>query len=160
MADVVPFPFATVDELKERWPDFPAGAEQHAGTLLEDASQFILDVCPSASDVAETTRRRVVCSVVRRSMQSDQNDMGGMSNMSMTSGPFSVQQTSANPNGDFFLTKQEKFALGGGGRQKAFGVQVASTTGVHHRPWCSLMFGAAYCSCGADLTLEGPLWEA
>lgn len=160
MADVVPFPFATVDELKERWPDFPAGAEQHAGTLLEDASQFILDVCPSAADASESTRRRVVCSVVRRSMQSDQNDMGGMSNMSMTSGPFSVQQTAANPNGDFFLTKQEKFALGGGGRQKAFGVQVASTAGVQHRPWCSLMFGATYCSCGADLTLEGPLWEA
>lgn len=160
MADVVPFPFATVDELKARWPDFPVGAEPHAETLLEDASQFILDVCPSAADASESTRRRVVCSVVRRSMQSDQNDMGGMSNMSMTSGPFSVQQTAANPNGDFFLTKQEKFALGGGGRQKAFGVKVASAASVCHRPWCSLMFGATYCSCGADLTLGEPLWEA
>lgn len=160
MDEVEPFPFATVDELKNRWPDFPAGGEDHAETLLEDASQFIIDVCPSAADVSASTRRRVVCSVVRRAMQSDQNDMGGMSNMSMTSGPFSVQQTSANPNGDFFLTKQEKFALGGGGRQKAFGVKIADTGSVCHRPWCSLMFGATYCSCGADLTLGGPLWEA
>lgn len=29
-----------------------------------------------------------------------------------------------------------------------------------HMPWCSLMLGAAYCSCGADLTnYEYPLYE-
>lgn len=159
MADVEPFPFSTVQELKDRWPDFPVGGEDHAETLLEDASQFILDVYPSAVDVSPSTRRRVVCSVVRRAMQSDQADMGGMASVSMTAGPYTTQQTAANPTGDFFLTKQEKLALGGGGRQKAFGVQVATTCAVTHQPWCSLMFGANYCSCGADLTGDEPLWE-
>ena len=29
-----------------------------------------------------------------------------------------------------------------------------------HMPWCSLLMGAAYCSCGADLTnYEYPLYE-
>lgn len=159
MADVEPFPFATVQELKDRWPDLPVGGEDHAETLLEDASQFILDVYPSAAGVSPSTRRRVVCSVVRRAMQSDQSDMGGMASVSMTAGPYTTQQTAANPTGDFFLTKQEKLALGGGGRQKAFGVQVATTCAVTHQPWCSLMFGANYCSCGADLTGDEPLWE-
>ena len=161
MADVETFPFATVQELKDRWPDFPVGGEDHAETLLEDASQFILDVYPSAVDVSPSTRRRVVCSVVRRAMQSDQADMGGMASVSMTAGPYTTQQTAANPTGDFFLTKQEKLALGGGGRQKAYGVQIAGGgDAICHRPWCSLNFGALYCSCGADLNMGEPLWEA
>lgn len=33
-------------------------------------------------------------------------------------------------------------------------------SGSAHMPWCSLMFGALYCSCGADLTnYEYPLYE-
>ena len=32
--------------------------------------------------------------------------------------------------------------------------------GAAHQPWCSLAFGALYCSCGADLTAETyPLYE-
>lgn len=161
MADVLPFPFATVEELKERWPDFPVGAEPHATILLDDASQFILDICPSAGNATESTRRRIVCTVVRRAMQAGEDDMSGMSSMQTTAGPYSVNRSSANPHGDFYLTKQEKLALGGGGRQKAYGVQIAGGgDAICHRPWCSLNFGALYCSCGADLNMGEPLWEA
>lgn len=158
MADVQPFPFATLDELKARWPDFPAGGDNYAETLLEDASGFILDVCPSAVSVSAGTRRRVVCAVVKRRMDSEQSDLAGLASQSLTTGPFGETRTPANPDGDFFLKKSERRALGEG-RQKAFGVKVADVGRVDHRPWCSIMFGA-YCSCGADLTLEGPLWEA
>ena len=35
-----------------------------------------------------------------------------------------------------------------------------SASGSSHMPWCSLMLGAAFCSCGADLTAgEYPLYE-
>jgi hypothetical protein len=35
-----------------------------------------------------------------------------------------------------------------------------SGSGSAHMPWCSLMLGAAYCSCGADLTNgEYPLYD-
>ena len=156
-----PYPFATVDDLKARWPDIPPGAEEHAEVLLEDASQFILDVCPSAADVSAGTRRRIVCSVVRRSIEAQSSPGAGMSQFQATTGPFTNSYTPTNPHGDFYLTKAEKSALGCG-RQRAFGVTVASVAVAEvHRPWCALMLGALYCSCGSDLTNgEYPLWEA
>lgn len=154
-------PFATVSDLQQRWPDFPAGAEKTADVKLADASQFIVDVCPTAMDAAEATRIRVVCAVVRRSMQADTAGQVGVSQMSETAGPFSTSWTVSNPNGDFFLTKQELKALGGGGRPKAFSVSAGDVEqGAEHRPWCSINFMARYCSCGADLTGDQPLWEA
>ena len=162
MADEIePFPFATVEELKARWPDMPPGADEHAATLLEDASEFILDVCPSAASAREGTRRRIVCAVVRRSMEAQASPSAGMSTFQATTGPFTNSYTPTNPHGDFYLTRAEKTALGDG-RQRAFGVNVASTAVAEvHRPWCALMLGALYCSCGSDLTNgEYPLWEA
>lgn len=158
--EVTPFPFASVEELKARWPDFPAGADGHAEVLLEDASQFILDVCPSAVTVSANTRRRIVCAVVRRSIEAQSSPGAGMASFQATTGPFTNSFTPSNPHGDFYLTKSERKALGEG-RQKAYGGQVASVQSVScHRPWCSLMLGALYCSCGADLTGGEPLWEA
>ena len=154
---VEPFPFASVQELQARWPDFPPGGEVHAETLLDDASQFILDTCAGAEAAAPATRRRVVCAVVRRAMQSSADV--GLSSMSETAGPFSWQRSPANPHGDFYLTKQEKLSLGCGGAQRAFGVSIAGGAGLRHRPWCSLAWGDP-CSCGAVLTGDGPLWEA
>lgn len=158
MADVEPFPFATAAELRARWPDMPIGSDPHAETLLEDASQFILDVVPAASAASASTRRRIVCSVVRRSMEATLG--AGIAQATETAGPFSQSFTVANSGGDFYLTKNERKALGDG-TQKAFSVRIDErTSSVTHRPWCSLMFLADYCSCGADLTGSDPLWEA
>jgi hypothetical protein len=42
---------------------------------------------------------------------------------------------------------------------KAFSITPSGGDGPH-MPWCALAFGAAYCSCGADLTdYEYPLYE-
>ncbi|MCQ9367342.1 hypothetical protein NQ036_03655 [Brevibacterium sp. 91QC2O2] len=156
---VEPWPMATVEDLKARWPDFPPGADAHAGVLLEDASQFIIDVCPTAVHATASTRRRIVCAVVRRAMAAEASDMDGLSQQSLTTGPFAMSQTPANPHGDFYLTKAEKKALGQGG-QKAFGVDIAGGgPACEHQPWCSQFFGARSCSCGADLTGGEPLWE-
>lgn len=149
MTEVFPFPFATLEELKARWPDFPVGADAHATVLLEDASQFILDTVPSAALASESTRRRIVCAVVRRAMP-DTGGMDGMESVQQSAGPFSMTAKPVNPHGDFYLTKQEKLALGAG-LQKAFGVQIANLPTVVHAEWCSLNFGATYCSCGADI---------
>src|SRR5699024_11987648 len=101
MADVTPFPFATVEELKARWPDMPAGAEEHAEVLLEDASQFILDVCPSAADVSAGTRRRIVCAVVRRASEAQASPGAGMSQVHAATGPCTNTGTPAKAHGDF-----------------------------------------------------------
>ncbi|WP_193104698.1 hypothetical protein [Brachybacterium sp. FME24] len=160
MADeVTPFPFATVEELKARWPDFPAGAEDHAEVLLEDASQFILDVCPSAVTVSANTRRRIVCAVVRRSIEAQSSPGAGMSTFQATTGPFTNSYTPTNPHGDFYLTKSERKALGEG-RQKAYGGTIAGPIAAAqmHTPWCAFSMGALYCDCGAVLTGGEPLW--
>jgi len=149
MTEVFPYPFASLDDLKARWPDFPAGADAHATVLLEDASQFILDTVPAAADASEATRRRIVCAVVRRAMPST-GGMDGIESFQESAGPFSQTFKPVNPAGDFYLTKAEKSALGGG-VQRAFGMQIAVTTASIHAEWCSLNFGATYCSCGADI---------
>lgn len=155
--DVTPFPFATVEELKARWPDFPIGGEVYAQTLLEDASQFILDTVPAAADAPEATRRRVVCAVVRQAMQTDSNELAGMSQVSESAGGVSRSWSPSNPNGDFYLTKAQKQALGYGA-QRAFGVSIAGGAASPHVPWCNVHFGALYCSCGTDIAGE-PIYE-
>jgi len=152
-----PFPFASLDELKARWPDFPAGADAHATVLLEDASQFILDTVPTAEAANPATRRRIVCAVVKRAMEAGTADTAGFDSVQMGTGPFQYGGKVSNPSGDFYLTKQEKKALGAGA-QKAFGVQIAGPDRSVHLPWCSINFGATYCSCGADIAGE-PIYE-
>ena len=117
---VDPFPFATVSDLEARWPDMPPGSHEHAATLLEDASDFMLDLVPSTADASEGTRRRIVCAVVRRAMEAPSE---GMSQLSLGAGPFNVSQSPSNPHGDFYLTRNEKHALGHG-KQRAFGMSV------------------------------------
>lgn len=157
MADIE-IPFATVQELRDRWPDMPAGSDAHAEVLLEDASQFILDVVPSAGSATASTLRRVVCAVVRRSIEAQASPGAGMQQFQTTTGPFTNSFTPSNPSGDFYLTKAERKALGEG-RQKAFGGVIGTARGMAtHTPWCSLSMGANYCDCGAVLTGGDPLW--
>src|SRR5690625_1211068 len=141
---VDPFPFATVTDLQARWPDMPPGSHEHAETLLEDASQFMVDLVPSTMDARPGTRRRIVCAVVRRAIDST----AGMSQMSLGTGPFNVSQSPSNPHGDFYLTRNERRALGDG-QQKAFSLSVGGSEVVQHSPWCDLAraFGIG-CSCG------------
>lgn len=120
---VEPFPFATVQDLKDRWPDFPTGAETHAGVLLGDASQYILDVAPSAANATENTRKRVVCAVVKRAMQAEDSDINGYESYQQGAGPYQATLKPLNPHGDFYLTGQEKRALGVG-RQRAFSIDL------------------------------------
>jgi hypothetical protein len=117
----VTLPFASVSDLQARWPDMPPGSHEHATTLLEDASQFMLDVVPSTVDARPGTRRRIVCAVVRRAIAASQD--AGMTQMSVNAGPFNVSQSPSNPHGDFYLTRNEKHALGHG-KQRAFGMSV------------------------------------
>lgn len=120
---VEPFPFATVDELKQRWKGFPEGAEDDAEVHLEDASQFILDVAPSAARVTESTRRRIVCKVVRRAMHADDDEMEGFESAQIGTGPFQDTYKPVNPHGDYYLTGQEKLALRVG-KQRAFQINM------------------------------------
>jgi hypothetical protein len=81
-----------------------------------------------------------------------------MESVQETTGPFSTTYKPVNPAGDFYLTKQEKVALGSGA-SRAFGASIAGSAASIHLPWCDLAFGGATCSCGADIAGE-PIYEA
>ncbi|WP_443094824.1 hypothetical protein [Rothia koreensis] len=130
-------PFATIDDLKNRWPDFPPGGQEWAQTILEDVSQFIVDVCPLAAQAPESTLRRITCAVARRGMLAGSSEMVGMKTAHVATGPFSASYSPVNPNGDFYLTKLELKALGGGGRPAAFGVSLGpEEPGIVRHRWC------------------------
>ena len=112
-------PFATVDDLRARWPDMPIGSDATAEVLLLDASQYIMDVCPAAATASDATKRRVVCSIVRRAMTADQSPAQGAESYQLGAGPYQETFKPINPHGDLYLTGQEKRVLGCG-RPRAF----------------------------------------
>lgn len=124
---VEPFPFATVEDLGKRWGGLIEEDHEVAKVHLEDASQFILDVAPSAAQASPVTRRRIVCQVVKRMMSADDEELSGMESVQMGTGPFQDTFKPVNPHGDPYLTKQEKKALGVG-RQRAFSVNLLAGT--------------------------------
>jgi hypothetical protein len=79
-----------------------------------------------------------------------------------TAGPFSVSTDTRQRSG-FNLWPSEIEALQAlcstSGPASAFAVDTAPGYGSQHSPLCALNFGALYCSCGADLTGAGPLYE-
>lgn len=107
--------FATIDDLKDRWPDFPEDLEDYAVTLLGDASQFILEECPAALDtVAARTLKRITCSLVRRHMEGEESSGYGTDVTQESAGPFSISGRSVSPYGDFILSPRERKQLGCG----------------------------------------------
>lgn len=90
------------------------------------------------------------------------NDAGSGARQSVTTGPFGESiDTTVRRSGMFWPS--EITGLQGicsnGESGKAFSVDTAPMGCVGHSPICSLMFGALYCSCGADLSQGFPLFE-
>lgn len=116
MADV----YATVDDLKARWPDFPTGAEVHAAVLLEDASALVRAAAPGMLADAQILKI-IVCEMVQKVMTAP--DAGAdVASLNMTAGPFS-QQVTYRGSSDLFVSKKHLKMLGVG-RQRAFSVDL------------------------------------
>lgn len=113
--------YATVDDLKKRWPDFPIGAEAQAETLIEDASVMVRAKAPDVSTVEPGILRIIVCDMVKTVLQSP-GDGANVSSLNMTAGPFS-QQVSYRDSSDLFITSKHAGLLGCG-RQRAFTVRL------------------------------------
>ncbi len=116
-------PFAEVEDLRAWWPDMPPGSDDHAKKLLLGASQFIVNANDGqVPEVADITLEQVTANIVRRAM-SVPDEVAGYSQMQLGAGPYQRSGTVQNPNGDFYLTKQEKQQLGVGS-QKAYEVDL------------------------------------
>lgn len=117
-------PFASSDDLKDRWPDL--SDPKLAETLLSDASQLIRDTCPGWALASEATLKAIACAMVKRAMIAG-SDNAGLSSTQETTGPFSQTWNFSNPTGDLYLTRTEKQRLGQG-RQRAFSISMETGT--------------------------------
>ena len=107
--------FATLEDLEGRWRPLSLPERKRAALLLEDAESLIKDECPRWHTASEATLRRIACKIVQRALNTPfGEDVGAIQQTSTTAGPYSQQMSYANPQGDMYLTKAEKRALGGG----------------------------------------------
>lgn len=112
------------------------------------------DPPPTADQLAEA--KLILLGAVKRWAEA-----GAGSFQHETAGPFGVITDTRQRTG-FNLWPSEIDALQAlcqASAPAAFSVDTAPGCAVQHSPICSLMFGALYCSCGADLTGAGPLYE-
>lgn len=123
-------PFATVDDLRDRWPSLPSDKEDTAQVLLGDASVMLRRECPDVDVRIESVPplldpsipKMIVCWMVKRAMLT--GDVGdGVSSHQQTAGPFSQSVSFSNPMGNLFLRSSERKMLGCGG-QEAFTVDM------------------------------------
>lgn len=106
--------YATVSDIEARWRELTADEESKAGVLLDDAAAILdtLGVFDSSDPNVAANLRIVSCNMVIRAMSAAQADTFGMSQGSMTAGPYTQSWTFSNPSGDMYLTKMEKRLLG------------------------------------------------
>lgn len=108
-------PWASVDDLQARWRPLTEAERGRALALIDDAAALIQDECPNWARASEGSLRRVICAVVRRAMQSPSGDVDavGVSQTSMTAGPYTQSFSFSNPGGDLYLTKAERRNING-----------------------------------------------
>lgn len=127
MALTVPPAFATTGQLESRWRSLTPAETTRAATLLEDASQQILDEDTHGvlADLTEPTLTlvKITCSMVIRAMASGIESGPPVTQDGWGAGPWNQQRTYANPTGDLYLTKAERRQLGFS-RQRAGGVDM------------------------------------
>lgn len=156
-------PYASTADLVARWRPLTASELATATVLLEDASVRVRAEFPTTDErlAAEPPTldpgvpKMVVCAMVKRAMLAGTDDAVAAS-VQETAGPYSRSTTFANPTGDLYLTSGERRMLRPGTSQ-AFTVPMTTPTTIH-LPWCASMFGAVYCSCGADIA-GTPIFE-
>lgn len=106
--------FADVSDLESRWRELSTAEEARANVLLDDASAMLsalVEVDSSDAGQAELLKM-VCCDMVIRAMSATAADTFGVSQTSMTAGPYTQSFSYSNPSGDMYLTKLEKRLLG------------------------------------------------
>jgi hypothetical protein len=110
-------PFATLDDLQQRFRTLSIDEQTRASALLEDASNIIrqeFDICGREIDLANSVLKGnityVCCAMVKRVIAN--GVAGDYTQYSQTVGSFNEQYTFANPQGDMYLTAAERRLLG------------------------------------------------
>lgn len=107
--------YATVSDIEVRWRTLSASEQTKAAALISDATAIIDSLAGPAFECGEDWDEKakiVCCNMVIRAMSASASDAFGLSQSSMTAGPYSQSWSYANPSGDMYLTKLEKRMLG------------------------------------------------
>lgn len=106
--------FATYEDVEARWRTLTAEEQARAEVLLEDASNMLIGmVTIDISDQQQAKNLKQVCAnMVIRSMVASASETYGVDELHATMGPFGQTAKFANPNGDLYVTKQERKLLG------------------------------------------------
>lgn len=106
--------FAQVSDLEARWRTLSEAEQDQADVLLEDASAILASMVeiPEHDDGYPELLSIVTCNMVQRAMSSTAADTYGVTQASMTAGPYTQSWSYSNPSGDMYLTKMEKKMLG------------------------------------------------
>lgn len=111
--------YADVSDLEVRWRTLTTDEQERAEALLDDASAM-LDAYVTVDETDEKQMQLlkiVVCNMVERAMSTG-GDIFGVTQQSMTAGPYAQTFNYANPTGDLYITKSEKRLLGISGTGK------------------------------------------
>lgn len=102
--------YATVSDVEARWRDLDQREEARAAVLLDDAAAMLDKLVSVTGDAEQAAILKMVsCDMVIRAMGATQ---AGLSQSSMTAGPYTQSWTYSNPSGDMYLTKTERKLLG------------------------------------------------
>lgn len=106
--------FATVSDVEARWRTLSDDEKTRATALLDDASAMLASMMGGSDEVQgkETLLEIVCCNMVIRAMSASMADAFGVSQSSITAGPYTQSFSYANPGGDMYLTKAERRMLG------------------------------------------------
>lgn len=103
--------YASHSDIEARWRTLTTSEQAQADTLCADASAIIDSLV--TVDVSKIELAKVVCcNMVIRAMSASQSDAYGLSQSSMTAGPYTQSWSYANPSGDMYLTKLDRQMLG------------------------------------------------
>lgn len=123
-------PFATAQDVAERWRALTPDEEQVAMRLIVDACDMIRSRWPDVDDRLAAGRltalslQRVVAQMVKRAMIVSGSE--GVENRSQVVGPFQMAEKYANPNANLYLTREDVRLLDARQRRTAFAVDLAA----------------------------------
>ena len=147
-----------------RLEDLPAKVREHelAETLVAGANARALRVAPCLAEPESVSARSEAKLILVGAVQR-WAEAGSGAVAQASAGPFQLSTDTRQRTG-FNLWPSEIEVLQdlcSGDTTGAFSVDTVPMLGqVLHDEACSVVFGAAYCSCGAVLTGNGPLWPS
>lgn len=156
--------FITVEDLEAFDPGIdPAKAEQ----MIADAEALAMLAAPCLKEpeFQEDDAYRGAVKAVLRSAILRWNEAGTGAITQAGAGGFQITSDTRSPRRSMFWPSEIEqlralcTQFRGDGDRGAYGVDLLPRRGAaFHRPWCSLNFGATYCSCGADIAGK-PIYE-